>query len=199
MGIVSFPWLKNVCVKSRKLMQYRNFETKIWMKSKVFPKYITVLIKCIGINFWSGEFWSYSFLTQEHCKLEILLGMFTFFKPSFWKSLQIVSCLIITLLEFHRNSLCICCIVVVISLGIGKAWAKDTNFDKANILKIIILPSRIRSKISSSSHSQNLFRHRFRGGGAQGARAPPLFFHRKNCAQAQNTKTQHKQNLSNRN
>ena len=178
MGIVSFPWLKNVCVKSRKLMQYRNFETKIWMKSKVFPKYITVLIKCVGINFWSGEFWSYSFLTQEHCKLEILVGMFTFFKPSFWKSLQIVSCLIITLLEFHRNSLCICCIVVVISLGIGKAWAKDTNFDKANILKII-LPSRVRSKISSSSHSQNLFRHRFRGGGYRGHVPPPSFFSQK--------------------
>ena len=34
--------------------------------------------------------------------------------------------------------------VVVIAWGIGKTWAKNKNFDKANILKIIILPSRGR-------------------------------------------------------
>ena len=96
----------------------------------------------------------YSFLTQEHYKQEILLGMSTFSKPPFWKSLQIVSCIIFTLLEFHRNSICIHCILVVISLGIGKTWAKDINFDKASVLKIITLPS---SKISSLSHSENLF------------------------------------------
>ena len=48
---VSFPWLKNVWVKSRKVMQYRSFETKIWMRNKVFQN--ALLIKCIGINFQS--------------------------------------------------------------------------------------------------------------------------------------------------
>ena len=37
---VYFQWLKNVYVKSRKLMQYMSFETKIWMNNKVFPKSI---------------------------------------------------------------------------------------------------------------------------------------------------------------
>ena len=64
----------------------------------------------------------------------------TFFKPPFWKSLQIVSCLLFKLLKPHGNSLCIRCIVVVISLGILKIWAKNTIFDKANVLKVIILP-----------------------------------------------------------
>ena len=84
------------------------------------------------------------FLTQEHCKLELMLGMSTFFTPPFWKSLLIILHLIFTLLEFHRNSLCIYCIETVISLGIGKSWAKNTNFDEDNVLKIIILPSRVR-------------------------------------------------------
>ena len=115
--------MENVSVKNRKPMQYRSFETKIWMKIKFFPN--ALLIKCIGINFQSWKFWSYNFLTREHCKLEILLGMSTFFKPPSWKSLQIVSCLIFTLPEFHGNSLCIRCIMLVISLGIGKTSAEN--------------------------------------------------------------------------
>ena len=136
---ISFPWLKNVRAKSwkREVLKLR-FEWKI----KFFAN--ALLIKCIEINFKSLEFWSYSFLTQGHCKLEILLGMSTFLKPSFRTSLQIVSCSIFTLLEFYKNSLCIRCIVIVISLGISKTWAKNTNFDKASVLKIIILPSRER-------------------------------------------------------
>ena len=47
-------------------------------------------------------------------------------------------------MEFYRNCLCICCIVAVISLGIVKTWAKNTSFDKFNVLKIIVLPSNVR-------------------------------------------------------
>ena len=83
-------------------------------------------------------------LTKDHCKLEILQDMFTFFESSFRKQLQIVLCLIFRLLEFHRNSLWNRCIVRVISLGIRKTWTKNINFDKANVLKTIISPSRAR-------------------------------------------------------
>ena len=37
---VSFPWLKNVCIKCRKPMKSRRFETKIWVNNKVSPKCI---------------------------------------------------------------------------------------------------------------------------------------------------------------
>ena len=83
-------------------------------------------------------------LTKDHCKLEILQDMFTFFESSFRKPLQIVLCLIFRLLKFHRNSLWNRCIVRVISLGIRKTGTKNINFDKANVLKTIISPSRAR-------------------------------------------------------
>ena len=56
--------------------------------------------------------------------------MTTFFKSPFWILFQIVLCLIFTLLELHRNSLCIHCIVVVVSLRISKTWAKNIVFLK---------------------------------------------------------------------
>ena len=113
-------------------MQCRSFELRFGLKKKFILK--ALLIKCIGISFQSWEFRSHNFLTQEHCKLDVLPDMSTFFKPPFWKSLQIVFCLIFTLLEFHRNSLRVRC----------KGFAKNTHFDKATVLKIIILPSRVR-------------------------------------------------------
>ena len=63
--------------------------------------------------------------------------MSTFFKHPFWKSLQTVLCLIFTLLEFHRNSLCIHCIISL-WISLFSLWIGN-NFDKANLLKIIIL------------------------------------------------------------
>ena len=66
--------------------------------------------------------------------------MSRFFKPSFWKSLHII----FKLLEFHWTYPCFRCVVVVTSLGISKTWAKNIFFDKANVLKIIILPSMVR-------------------------------------------------------
>ena len=103
-----------------------------------------LLIKCNGISFRSWEFWSYSFLTQEHCKLDILLDMSTISEPPFWKSLQIVLHLIFPSMEFHGKFFCIRCMVVLISLEINKTCAKNTNFNKANILKILILLSRVK-------------------------------------------------------
>ena len=61
--------------------------------------------------------------------------MSTFFIPPFIKSLQAVSCVIFIFFN---------CIVVVFSLGIGKTWAKNTTFDKINVLKILFLPSTVR-------------------------------------------------------
>ena len=105
-----------------------------------------------------GKFDRIVFLTQELCKQEVLLDMSTFFKLPFWKSLQIVLSLIFTLLVFRRNSLCIHCIVAVISLEIGKT-AKNTNFHKANVLKIIVLPSGVRFL---RRHILKLFQYRLK-------------------------------------
>ena len=53
--------------------------------------------------------------------------------------------IIFKLLEFHRTYyLCFRSIVVVTSLGIRKTWAKNTIFDKIDVLKIIILTSMVR-------------------------------------------------------
>ena len=94
-------WLKCVCIKSRKLMQYRSFKTKISIENKVF-------LKCI--------------ITKVN-----------------WNQ-----CLIFTWLESHKNSVCIHRIVVVISLGIGKTWAKNTHDNKVNLPMITVLPSIVR-------------------------------------------------------
>ena len=129
---VSFARFKNVCAVGN----WYNTEVlklKIWMKNKVFPK--CILIKCIGISFQSREF-SRLVFRPESFKA-------TFFKPPFWKLLHIVSFLIFTLLEFYRNSICIRCIALVISLEISKTCAKNANFDKPNFLKIISLPSSV--------------------------------------------------------
>ena len=88
---VSFPWLKNVCVKSRNWCNTEVLKLRFELKMKFFPN--ALLTICTEISFQSWEIWLYSFLTQDHCKLEILLDMSTFFKPQFWKSLQIVLCL----------------------------------------------------------------------------------------------------------
>ena len=103
-----------------------------------------LLLKWIGISLKLFEFWSYSSLIQGHCKQEIWLDMSSFFKASFWKSLSITLCLIFTWLESHKNSLCIYRIVVVISLGIGKTWAKNTHDNKVNLPMITVLPSIVR-------------------------------------------------------
>ena len=57
-------------------------------------KLSALLIKYIGISFQSWGFWSCSFLTQGHLKLEILLDKFTFFEPP---------CLILTWFEFEEK------------------------------------------------------------------------------------------------
>ena len=129
---VSFARFKNVCAVGN-WCNTEVLKLKIWMKNKVFPK--CILIKCIGISFQSREFSRLVF------RSEILKA--TFFKPPFWKLLHIVSFLIFTLLEFYRNSICIRCIALVISLEISKTCAKNTNFDKPNFLKIISLPSSV--------------------------------------------------------
>ena len=51
--------------------------------------------------------------------------------------------LIFTVLEFHKKSSCIRCMLSIISLGIDNIWAKNTFFDNAKVLKIIILPSKV--------------------------------------------------------
>ena len=135
---VFFPRLKKVWIKSRKRMHYRTFETKIWMKKKVFPKSI------INKTHWN-KFPVIGVLVTPRALQATNFAIYVhILETSILKIIANSFLLTFTLLDFHRNSLCMRCIAVAISLGIGKTWAKDTNFDKANVLKIIILPPRVR-------------------------------------------------------
>ena len=129
---VSFARLKNFSAVGN-WCNAEVLKLKIWMKNKIFRR--CLLIKCIGISFQSREF-SRLVFRPESFKA-------TLFKPPFWKLLHIFQFLIFTLLEFYRNSICIRCIALVISLGISKTCANNTNYDKPNFLKIISLPSSV--------------------------------------------------------
>ena len=137
-----FPWMEDFYVelkgnKLRETLKSR-LEWIIQHSLKIF------LIKVQGIIFHLWKLSSYNFLTQEHCKLIIFDFMSTFFNPPYWKSLQMVSCFTFQKDEFYKKTFCICCNVSMIWFGISKTWAKKPIFDKANVLKIIILHSSVR-------------------------------------------------------
>ena len=66
--------------------------------------------------------------------------MSTFFDAPYWTSLQMVSSFTFGEDEFHKKSFCICSNASLMWFGITKTWAMKVTFDKANVLKIIILP-----------------------------------------------------------
>ena len=108
------------------------------MKFEFFPKYFSLRKR--GIIFHLSKFLSNSFLTHEHCKLVILEGMSTFFKPR--KLLIRVFSLIFGLLWFEINSLCLLFSWVIIDLGKTITETRCITLEIANVLKIVNFPSR---------------------------------------------------------
>ena len=96
------------------------------------------------IIFHSWTFLSNSLLTHEHCRLVILEGMSTSFKPPLSNLLIRVFSLIFDLLWSQINSLCISFYWVIVELSKTVTEARCIVLEIANVLKIVIFPSRVK-------------------------------------------------------
>ena len=114
---------------------------------KFFPKCFSKRKR--GIIFQSWKFLSNSLLTHEHCRLVILDEMSTSFKPPLSKLLIRVFSLIFGLLWFQIKSLCILFSSVIVELGKTVTEARCIILEIANVLKIVIFPSRVEGSLFS--------------------------------------------------
>ena len=122
------------------LISYWGISRDPW-NLKFFPKYFSKRKR--GIIFHSWKFPSNSLLTHEHCRLAILDGMSTSFKPPLSQLLIRVFPLIFGLLWFQINSLCILFSWVIVELDKTVTEARFIILVIANVLKIEIFPSRV--------------------------------------------------------
>ena len=102
---------------------------------------IVALIKWKGSSFHSWKLSSYS---QGHWRLAIFLFISTFVRPLGTKEVHRLLCLIFEVDLFQRKFFCIFSISSIICFSTTDVRHKRTILDKANFLKSIILPFKVR-------------------------------------------------------
>ena len=86
----------------------------------------------------------YSHFIHVHWRLAIFVFISTFVRPPVAKELHRVLCLIFGVDRFQRKFFCIFSISSIICFGTTDVKHKWTILDKANVLKTIILPSKVK-------------------------------------------------------
>ena len=115
------------------------------MKCKISPGWL--LIRSKGITFEIWKLLSYSILTQEHWRPDILEKISTFFSPPCSYSLQRVVCFNLGFPFFQIKCFCILSNWAIVLDGTSFNKGRCTTFDIAKVLKIRILPSIVSFSI----------------------------------------------------
>ena len=106
---------------------------------------IVVLIKWREISFHSWKLSSYNCFIQEHWRPAIYVSTSTFpWRPAA-KELHRVLCLIFGVDRFERKFFWIFLIFSIICFGTADVRHQWTILDKTNVLKTIILSSKVKS------------------------------------------------------
>ena len=115
---------------------------------KQFIIIIAMLIKWKGISSHSWKLSSYHSFVQEHWRLAIFVFIPTFLRPLAANKLHRVLCIIFGVDWFGRKLFCIFLTSLIICFGTTDVIHKWNMSDKANVLKTIIFPSKVKSLMS---------------------------------------------------
>ena len=122
-----------------------NWKLKARLELNLNALVIMVLIKWRGISFHSWKLSSYNCFIQEHWRLAILIFILTFLRPPVAKESCKVLCLFFGVhRRFPWKFFCIFSISSIIWFGTTNVKHKWSILDKANVLKTIILPSKVK-------------------------------------------------------
>ena len=91
-----------------------------------------------------GDLQSLSYSRLIHWRFAIFVFILTFVGPPVAKELHWVLCFIFGVDQFHRKFFCVFSISSTICFGTRDLRHKCIILDKANVLKTIVLPSKVK-------------------------------------------------------